>query len=162
MLLYIVRHAWAYEHGDPRWPDDSQRPLEKEGAERMAEVAKQLVERGFAPARIATSPYVRCRQTADILAKHAPGGPPIEELDALRPGSDLAALAAWSRDATSGDVCWVGHMPDVAFLTAALVSEGDASLRFAKGATAAIRFDDEIAAGTGELQWLATAKVLGV
>src|SRR5262245_3120798 len=130
MILYIVRHAWAFEHGDPRWPDDSQRPLEKEGAERMAEVAKQLVERGFAPARIATSPYLRCRQTADILAEHTPGGPPIEELDALRPGSDLAALIAWSRDpAESGDVCWVGHMPDVAFLAAALVSEGDASLR---------------------------------
>jgi phosphohistidine phosphatase len=163
MLLYIVRHAWAYEHGDPRWPDDSQRPLEKEGAERMAKVAKQLVERGFAPARIATSPYLRCRQTADILAEHAPGGPSIEDLDALRPGSDLAALIAWSRDAAvGGDVCWVGHMPDVAFLAAALVSEGDASLRFAKGATAAIRFDDKLAPGAGELQWLATAKVLGV
>ena len=163
MLIYIVRHAWAFQHGDPRWPDDSQRPLEEEGAERFAKVVKRLVERGFAPARIATSPYVRCRQTAEIVAEHVPGAPRLVELDALRPGSDLAALIEWSRDSDdAGDVCWVGHAPDVSHLAAALLGDGNAALRFAKGATAAIRFDDQIEAGGGELQWLATAKLLGV
>ena len=38
MFIYIVRHAWAYEHGDPRWPDDSKRPLEDDGAVRFAQV----------------------------------------------------------------------------------------------------------------------------
>jgi phosphohistidine phosphatase len=163
MLIYIVRHAWAFQHGDPRWPDDSQRPLEKEGAERFAKVVKRLVERGFAPARIATSPYLRCRQTAEVVADHVAGSPDIVELDVLKPGSDLAALIEWSREsADAGGVCWVGHAPDVTHLAAALVGDGDALIRFAKGATAAIRFDGEIEPGAGELQWLATAKLLGV
>ena len=34
-------------------------------------------------------------------------------------------------------------------------------IRFAKGAVAAIRFDREPTVGNGELQWLATAKLLG-
>ena len=37
-----------------------------------------------------------------------------------------------------------------------------ANIRFAKGAIAAIEFGDEVAAGAGELNWLATAKLLGV
>jgi phosphohistidine phosphatase len=163
MLIYIVRHAWAFEHGDPRWPDDSQRPLEEEGAERFAKVVKRLVERGFAPARIATSPYVRCRQTAEIVAEHVPGSPELVELDALRPGSDFGTLVQWSREfADAGDLCWVGHAPDVSFLAAALVGDGDAAIRFAKGASAAIRIHGEVEPGAGELQWLATAKLLGV
>ncbi|HMO86001.1 MAG TPA: histidine phosphatase family protein [Lacipirellulaceae bacterium] len=83
MFIYIVRHAWAYEHGDPRWPDDSQRPLETEGAERFARVVKRLAGRGLDPAVIATSPYVRCRQTADILAAQLETSPPIVEFAAL-------------------------------------------------------------------------------
>ena len=64
MILYVIRHAWAGHYGDPAWPDDSQRPLTDEGRQRFARVVAELVKRGFAPQRIATSPLVRCRQTA--------------------------------------------------------------------------------------------------
>lgn len=163
MFIYIVRHAWAYEHGDPRWPDDSQRPLEDEGAERFARVMKRLVDRGFEPAIIATSPYLRCRQTAEIVAAHSPGEPQIFELDALRPGSDFAALVEWTQQQADGaSVAWVGHAPDVTHLAALLVGDGGAALRFAKGSVAAIRVLDDVGPACGELHWLATAKLLGV
>jgi phosphohistidine phosphatase len=162
MFLYIVRHAWAYEHGDPRWPDDSQRPLEDEGVERFSEAARRLVARcDFDPAAIATSPYVRCRQTADILARYAPAKPEVVELDALRPGSDFDALVEWTRAQGASSVCWVGHAPDVGRLAAALLGDEGASVRFAKGAAAAFRIHGAIGAGAGELHWLAPAKVLG-
>jgi phosphohistidine phosphatase len=163
MFIYIVRHAWAYEHGDPRWPDDSQRPLEDEGAERFARVVKRLLDRGFEPAAIATSPYVRCRQTADIVAAHAEGSPDVVELPALEPGSDFATLCEWTQQHADGEsVAWVGHAPDVSLLAAALTGDGGAGIRFAKGAVAAIRVDDEVGPACGELHWLATAKLLGV
>jgi len=69
MFIYICRHAWAGERGDPKWPDDSLRELTPEGIDRYTHVVKTLATRGFAPAQIATSPYVRCRQTAEIIAK---------------------------------------------------------------------------------------------
>ncbi len=51
MLLYIVRHAYAGQHGDPRYPDDALRPVTKRGRKQFARVVKKLAKRGFAPAR---------------------------------------------------------------------------------------------------------------
>ena len=162
MHLYIIRHAWAYEHGDPRWPDDSQRPLEPEGAERFAQVAQLLAARGLAPQTIATSPYVRCRQTAEIAAAHSTQSPQITELDALKPGSDFAELIEWTRQQQVDSVAWVGHAPDVSLLTAAIIGDGDALVRFAKGSVASLRIHAPLGPGCGELEWRATAKLLGV
>jgi phosphohistidine phosphatase len=162
MFLYIARHAWAGESGDPRWPDDSQRPLTPEGRERYDEVVKSLVKRGFAPRRIATSPYVRCRETAELLAERIEPSPSIDELEALEPGSDIEAAIHWTNDLGGADACWVGHNPDVELFAAALVGDGSAQIRFAKGAVAAIEFDEEVFVGGGQLYWLATAKLLGL
>jgi phosphohistidine phosphatase len=162
MFLYIARHAWAGERGDPRWPDDSLRELTQDGIDRYTKVVKALADRGFKPERIATSPYTRCRQTADIIAKHVAGKPSIEELESLEPASELTPLIDWTNKQDGRDVCWVGHSPDVEELAAALIGKGDACIRFAKGAVVAIGFGDEVVAGAGELYWLATAKLLGV
>lgn len=162
MFIFIARHAWAGDRGDPRWPDDSLRELTPEGIERYVKVVKALSMRGLSPARIATSPYTRCVQTAELLAKYVDDNPPIEELEALEPGSDLEPLLEWSREQGGVDTCWVGHSPDVELLAAALIGDDSASIRFAKGAIAAVRFENGINAGAGELSWLATAKSLGV
>lgn len=162
MLLYIIRHAHAYEYGDPRWPDDSRRPLEKKGVERFTQVVKLLAQRGFEPEIIATSPYVRCRQTAGLVADHSANSPEIVELSALTPGSDLEATLRWSQQQEVESMAWVGHSPDVNRFAAAMIGDGSGSIRFAKGAVASIRIHGELAAGAGELNWLATAKLLGV
>ena len=161
MIIYIIRHAYAYEHGDPRWPDDSQRPLEPEGADRFAKAVKGLARVDFEPKAIASSPYVRCRQTADIVAHYSSGSPRVEELRALRPGSDLEALLDWTRRQNVETAAWVGHAPDVNRLASTLMSDGHAELRFSKGAIAAIRMHGELRPGGGELHWLATLKLLG-
>ena len=162
MIVHIARHAWAAERGDPRWPDDSLRPLTPEGIERFSEMIKALAKRDFAPQRIATSPYIRCRQTADIVAKNVAGNPAIVELSDLEPGSYIEPVLEWTRAQDGIDVCWVGHSPDVERYAATLIGDGSARFRFAKGAIAAFEFDDDAMAGAGELRWLATAKVLGV
>lgn len=162
MQIYIARHAWAYEHGDPRWPDDSLRELEPEGSDRYMQVVQALSERGFAPELVATSPYTRCEQTAELISQYTRREPAVERLEALEPGSDFQALLDWTRQSECESVCWVGHAPDVGWLTAALVGNSNANLRLAKGAVASVRMDDEIAPGAGELMWLATAKVLGI
>lgn len=162
MFIYIARHAWAGERGDPRWPDDSLRPLTVDGVERYVRVVQALADRGFAPERIVTSPYTRCRQTAEIIAAHVAGGPTLEELAALEPDSDLDDLIEWTNGQKGVDVCWVGHSPDVEWLAAALIGTGPSRLRFAKGAIAAIYFEGAAAADLGELYWLTSAKLLGL
>ena len=162
MFIYIARHAWAHEFGDPRWPDDSQRELEVDGAERYMRVVETMAERGFAPEAIATSPYVRCRQTADLIAQYTSAQPPVTELAALEPGSDFEALVAWSQEANCQQICWVGHAPDVGNLTAAIVGDHRADIRFAIGAIAAVKMFEPLGHSCGELYWLVTAKSLGV
>jgi phosphohistidine phosphatase len=162
MFIYIARHAWAGEHGDPRWPDDSLRELTPDGIERYMRVVKTLADRGFAPQRIVTSPYTRCRQTAEIIAKFVADKPAIDELEALEPGSEIDPLIEWSRSQGDRNTCWVGHSPDVERLTAELIGDGAARIRFPKGAIAAVSFASEINTAAGELNWLATAKSLGV
>jgi phosphohistidine phosphatase SixA len=164
MFLYIARHAWAGECGDPRWPDDSLRELTPDGIQRYTKVVQALADRGFNPDRIATSPYTRCRQTADIIAKYTANQPSIDELEALQPGSEMELIVEWSREHTQNDedICWVGHSPDVEWLTSSLIGDGASRIRFAKGAVAAIEFEADINAGAGELYWLASAKSLGM
>ncbi|MGZ8784508.1 MAG: SixA phosphatase family protein [Acidimicrobiia bacterium] len=65
--LYLVRHAKAGERRN--WNgDDRQRPLSKRGRRQ----AKGLVAMfgGHAVDRLLTSPYARCRQTLEPLAKN--------------------------------------------------------------------------------------------
>jgi phosphohistidine phosphatase len=169
MDLYIIRHAWAGQYGDPQWPDDSQRPLTDDGKARFAQMVQKLAERGFAPQLIATSPLVRCRQTAEIVAECLSGGthaswvPRLVELDELAPGSDVEGLLRWTakQAAQHDQIAWVGHAPDVGRLTAALIGQGDGWIRFGKGSVAAVRFSEPPEAGQGELRWLVTAKLLG-
>ena len=95
------------------------------------------------------------------LPSASPGSPAIEELEDLEPGSYLEPVIDWSNRQADVDVCWVGHSPDVERFTATLIGDSSARIRFAKGAVAAIEFDEEVIAGGGELYWLATAKLLG-
>lgn len=158
MKLYVIRHAWAADRG--AYPTDAERPLTEEGAKRFSKFARKLVKRGVSPEIVATSPLLRCRQTAEILCDRLGKGSSLEPLDALAPDSDLEKLAAWlsgRRDKVSA-VAWVGHAPDVTIITAHWIGGG--TLWFPKGAAACISFDFEIEPSKGELDWLVTPKLL--
>lgn len=161
MQLAIVRHGLAGQHGDLRYPDDGLRPLTEKGVRQFRKVAKKLMRRGFAPHVVATSPLVRCRQTAELLCQRVVPPPELVELTALEPGSDLATLVEWSNQQGCEVLAWVGHAPDVEHLTAVLIGAQPDSLLFAKGAVALIEFDDAIVAGQGQLRWMLTPAMLG-
>jgi phosphohistidine phosphatase len=164
MELYIFRHAWAGQFGDPQWPDDSKRPLTEKGKKRFALVADVLAGRGVEPTLIAASPMVRCRQTADILADQMDGRAEIVEREDLLPEGSFEKLWQWTVEQSERheQIAWVGHCPQVNEYAALLIGLSNGSIRFSKGAVAAIRFEAEPKPGTGELQWLATAKILGI
>ncbi len=172
MILYIVRHAWAGHFGDPEWPDDFQRPLSRDGAERFAAFVEKLAGRGFAPQLVATSPLVRCAQTAELIVKGVEKAEKagdrrhrieLVQLEALMPGGDADELIAWTakRARRFQQIAWVGHEPCVGRLAAAMIGDSGGRIRFAKGAVAAVQFTAKLRSGGGELRWLATAKMLG-
>src|SRR5688572_16113059 len=94
--LYLVRHAIAAERGED-WPDDDKRPLTARGVGRFKESVDGLSRLDVVVDEIFTSPLVRAKQTADLLAAGLPGKPSVKVIDALAPGhapgSVLAQLA---------------------------------------------------------------------
>src|SRR5688572_18099957 len=83
--LYLVRHAIAAERGED-WPDDDKRPLTERGISRFKESIAGLKWLDVVVDEIFTSPLVRAKQTADLLAAGLSGKPPVKILDALAPG----------------------------------------------------------------------------
>jgi len=163
MILYLIRHAWADHDDNSAWPDDRQRPLNAAGQARFAALIGLLAERGFRPQMIATSPLVRCRQTADLVAAGIEPPPVIEERAELAPDSDLSKILRWTRKQARGhdQVAWVGHAPDIGDLASWLIGGRPGSIDFAKGAIAALRFAALPEIGAGRLRWMVTAKSLG-
>ncbi len=70
--LYVVRHAIAAERGAD-WPDDDKRPLTEKGIARFKDGVAGLTWLDVVLDEIFTSPLVRAKQTADLLAARHPG-----------------------------------------------------------------------------------------
>ncbi len=163
MLLYIVCHAPAGQHGDPRYPNDSLRPLTSKGKRRFDRLVKRLAARTSmgVDAGGDQSAGAGCRQTAEILvARVRHGAAKLLGRDELAPAGPWHELIGWTNSAGDSEVAWVGHAPDVDQITAALIGSADANLAFAKGGIAAIRFAEEIAVGEGELCWFVRPKLV--
>lgn len=155
--LYVVRHAWAEDAGPDG--DDFARPLTKKGRRRFARFIAHLQASGMAVDLIATSPLVRTRETAEIMAEAFGIPSRVAVVDALAPGSDWQALVEWTIQQDAASVAWVGHAPCVGRLVALMIGDGSAAVRMQKGAVASIRLDDG-PGHPGELDWLATAGVV--
>lgn len=160
MLLYIVRHAYAGEHGDPRYPDDSKRPVTRKGRKRFDRLAKRLAAGSMAPQVIGTSPYLRCLQTAEVLAERLAEFIEPQVIAEFAPGADVTDLAAWCAKHSVRELAYVGHAPDVDLIASALLGSQHGALRFTKGAIAAIEFVAEVSPGQGSLRWMVAPKLL--
>jgi phosphohistidine phosphatase len=157
--LYLVRHAIAADRGED-WPDDDRRPLTARGVARFEEAAGGLSRLDVVVDEIFTSPLVRAKQTADILAAGLPGKPAVKVLDALSPGhAPATVLAQLARTARRRRIALVGHEPGLGELAAHLIGAGRA-LEFKKGGVCRIDVESLTSRRAGALNWFVTPKVL--
>lgn len=111
MRLLVIRHARAEKVKEfaRTGASDDLRPLTADGEERMRRGAAGLRRLVETVDVLATSPLVRTRQTADIVAA-ALDVPEVIELDELRPGATPEALGEWLQDAGAEETfAVVGH-----------------------------------------------------
>jgi phosphohistidine phosphatase len=157
--LYLIRHAVAAERGD-HWPDDAKRPLTPGGMTKMRKAAKGFVKLGAEIDMILSSPLVRARQTADIVAQVLKAVPPVVVSDALAPaGTPAAVMQEIAKHARKGRLALVGHEPNIGELAAQLIGTRT-PIVFKKGSVCRIDFDVLPPKGHGQLIWLATPKML--
>lgn len=162
MNLYLIRHAIAEEPGDA--PDEL-RPLTEKGRKKMRKIARALSTLEIRPNLVLTSPLVRARETAEILADALrliddkiveteflmPGGDPqqlIEKINSEFPGLETIAL--------------VGHEPALSSLASVLLTGmPDVELVFKKGGVCALAVSDLHFGRCAALEWfLAPAQLV--
>ena len=156
MKLIVVRHAIAEERDENRWPDDSQRPLTKEGRKSFVRAARGLGRLVPEVGLVLSSPYTRAWDTALLLEQYA-GWPPPQACDELR-GSPLEdVVRAIESHLELKTVAIVGHEPHLGHLIGYLLSpSASISVGLKKGAAGAI----DLSAAGGRLLWLLQPKAL--
>ena len=124
MLVFLVRHAIAHERNRVRWPNDGLRPLTTAGIRKFRKAAYGISR--YLPKRavLLTSPYVRARETAAILAEALESSKPIE-CGELTAGETPHACFELLRKRKEEAVVLVGHEPNLStFMVAALAGTG--------------------------------------
>jgi phosphohistidine phosphatase len=164
MRLLIIRHGIAEDR--EVWArtssNDDDRPLTDEGRQKMVLNAKGLRRAIDAIDVLATSPLVRARQTAQIVADSFKLGR-IETSKSLVPDTPPSQFVEWlERHRDKGVVAAVGHEPHLGALVCWLLTgkptEGPIALR--KGGACLVEFDAQPRAGKGTLVWSLTPSLL--
>lgn len=164
MDLLLIRHAPAEDRerfareGRP----DEERPLTSEGRKRMARNARGLVVATPQIDLLATSPLVRARQTAAIVAE-AYEIERVEVTDRLSPESAPVELLRWLRGQRGREVAaLVGHEPSLSrFIGYLLSASPDSPFALRKGGVCALRLP-RLTAGAAELRWVLSPSLLRV
>ena len=157
--LFLIRHGVAEERGDA-WPDDAKRPLSEDGIERFQKSARGLARLDVWIDVVLTSPLVRARQTAEIVASAFDPRPSIITIESLAPGGSYASLVAdLEKHGRKTRIALVGHEPGIGELGARLIGSRH-SFEFKKGAVCRIDVDEIPPVGPGDLRWFLTPKVM--
>ena len=111
-IVHLCRHATAAE-GEP----DELRELTPQGVDQARALGRQLAASPDPPGVVLTSPLVRARQTAELVAEETGAEVRVEPL--LAPGATVDALRSAVHDA-GGPVATVGHQPDCSEIALAI------------------------------------------
>lgn len=166
MNLFILRHGIAVERDPSSFPDDSRRPLTLKGEDRIKLVCDAIQGLDVCFDQILSSPFLRARQTADIVASELDLRNVLCFRDELRPGGDFKAIIRQInllRPAPE-NVLLVGHEPDLSHLISQLISgQGEVSIDLKKGGFAKLEIKERLRpARCATLNWLLTPKQMAL
>jgi phosphohistidine phosphatase len=160
--LLIIRHGPAgdREEWEQTGKDDALRPLTAKGKKEVRKAAAGLVRVVPALDLVATSPWKRAMQTAEIVNKEY--GVDLVEVEQLTAEHRPEELDQWlAEQAEREAVALVGHEPHLGLLVGYLLTGKSASfVDLRKGGACLVELDDPSRPGTGCLEWLMTDREL--
>ena len=162
MIVYIVRHGIAASKADPDNSSDSARPLTGEGIQKTREVAEGLKRLKVFPDLVLTSPWLRARQTAEIVADVLDSSGRIQEMEELSGDRSVDdALQGLARYRSHDSVMLVGHQPLLGELTSYLLSlSRGMQMDLRKSGVCVIEVERIPPKSPGMLLWMMTPKQL--
>jgi phosphohistidine phosphatase len=155
MKLYFLRHADALDGAD-----DAARPLSLLGRKESLEVGRFLKRAGIEFEAAYSSPFVRAKETAEIVLD-ACGSSKLDLTAALLNETSDAEFEKWLKGIPDAKhVCLVGHAPSLAQRVRDLLGlTAPDALKLSKGALACLETQNR---RTAALKFLVTPKLLGV
>ena len=159
MDLYLLRHGIAVDFGTPGFERDSERPLVPKGERRLRAAAAAMNKLELSFDLILCSPYVRARQTAEIVAGELKLKKRIEFSDALVPGGNPRVLIQELNglEPAPENILLVGHEPHLSRLIALLASGNmDAAIEMKKGGLCKLEVAELYCGQCAKLAWLLT------
>jgi len=157
--LYLLRHGIAVEPGTPGIENDSERLLIPKGERRLRSAAAAMRKLELSFDLILSSPFVRAKQTTEIVADELKLKKRVEFFDGLVPdGNSKALIHALNELKPAADnVLLVGHEPYLSRLISLLVSGGaDAAIEMKKGGLCKLEVGELRHGQCARLAWLLT------
>ena len=165
MNLYILRHGIAVEPGTPGYEKDADRPLTPEGERKLLHIAEAMEALDLTFDLILSSPYLRARQTAEIIAEALKAPKKLELSDSLVPGGStkkLVELLTHLQPAPES-VLLVGHEPYLSGLISLLASgETTLAVVMKKGGLCKLSTESLTHGRCAALEWLLTPKQMAL
>jgi phosphohistidine phosphatase len=160
MNLYILRHGIAVEHGAAGYENDDERPLTGKGERKMWSIAEAIKALEISFDSILSSPLVRARQTAEIVAESLKCERRLELTDALSPQHTAKPLIQYLQDQRAvDDVLLVGHEPFLSQFISLLISGNTGtSVLLKKGGFCKLSTEHLKHGKCATLEWLLTPK----
>lgn len=161
MNLYILRHGLAVEPGTPEYSKDSERPLTPKGERKLWKIAQAMDEMEIRFDWVLSSPYVRARQTAEIVAEALHVRKRLETSEALTPAGSAKKLIETINDRLppANEVLLVGHEPCLSELISLLVSgNNELAITMKKGGLCKLSVELLEHGRCATLDWLLTPK----
>ena len=159
MNIFILRHGIAVEPGTHGFENDADRPLIPKGERRLRSTAAAMKKLELSFDLILSSPFVRAKQTAEIVATELKLKKRIEFFEGLVPGGNPRALihALNELKPAPENLLLVGHEPSLSRLISLLVSgEPDAAIEMKKGGLCKLEVWELWHGQCARLAWLLT------
>ncbi len=159
MELFVLRHGEAGNR-QKMMAADTKRALTAAGREEIGEVVRGMSRLKIDPDRILTSPLVRARETADIVAKSQKSAR-VEEWGELKPeGSRKEFYEKLSKLRSESTVLVVGHEPYLSTMVLEIMGSPGGQLVLKKGGLARVQVSTFAPKIKGELRWLLSPGLL--
>jgi phosphohistidine phosphatase len=157
--LYLLRHGIAVDPGTPGYENDSDRPLIPKGERRLYKAAGAMKKLELSFELILSSPFVRAKQTAEIVAGELKLKKRLKFSNELVPDGDFAALVQELNafKPAPENVLLVGHEPHLSRFISLLVSgNANATIEMKKGGLGKLEVENLRAGHCARLAWLLT------
>lgn len=163
MKLYILRHGDAGESVDSK-TKDAERTLTPKGIQRTRQLGEVLREMEITFDAVLSSPLVRARETAEIVARELKFTGKVELTEALTPFGSMPNLI---RQLTMlrpvpKNVLLVGHEPYLSGFISLLCTGGPGlGIEMKKGGLCRLEVEAPVCGKCATLEWLLPPRVVG-